>query len=161
MKIATVGIDSEKNLFQVHGVDEHGRAVLQMQLKREQIVTFFVALTCLTGMEACGSARHWARNLQSMGHTVRLIAPRFMKPYVETNKNDTADTAAICEAVGSPNMRLVPAKNVEQQAVWALHRVRHRPTRFVGYSRKSGSLFRRGRQQRTTWIVSHSCGAAG
>ena len=125
MKITTVGIDLAKSVFQVHGVDEHGKAVLKKQLKREQMASFFVNLpACLIGMEACGSAHHWARRLQAMGHTVRLMAPQFVKPYVKTNKNDAADAEAICEAVGRPNMRFVPIKNVEQQAVLALHRVR-------------------------------------
>lgn len=88
------------------------------------MATFFVNLPpCLIGMEACGSAHHWVRNLQSMGHTVRLIAPQFVKPYVKTNKNDASDAEAICEAVGRPNIRFVPIKNIEQQAVLALHRV--------------------------------------
>jgi transposase len=89
------------------------------------MATFFVNLPpCLIGMEACSSAHHWARKLQGMGHTVRLMAPQFVKPYVKSNKNDAADAEAICEAVGRPNMRFVPVKNVEQQAVLALHRVR-------------------------------------
>ncbi len=125
MKITTVGIDLAKNVFQVHGVDEHGKVVLRKQLRRDQMAAFFVNLPpCLIGMEACGSAHHWARKLQGMGHTVRLMAPQFVKPYVKTNKNDAADAEAICEAVGRPNMRFVPVKNVEQQAVLALHRVR-------------------------------------
>jgi transposase len=125
MKVTTAGIDLAKNVFQVHGVDEHGKTVLRKQLKREQMTLFFANMpTCLIGMEACGSAHHWARKLQSLGHTVRLIAPQFVKPYVKTNKNDAADAEAICEAVGRPNMRYVPVKNVEQQAVLALHRVR-------------------------------------
>ncbi len=125
MKITTVGIDLAKNVFQVHGIDEHGKAVLKKQLRRDQMAAFFVNLpSCLIGMEACGSAHHWGRKLQSMGHTVRLMAPQFVKPYVKTNKNDAADAEAICEAVGRPNMRFVPVKNVEQQAVLALHRVR-------------------------------------
>lgn len=125
MKITTVGIDLAKNVFQVHGVNEHGKTVLKKQLKRGQMAMFFMHLpTCLIGMEACGSAHHWARKLQSMGHVVRLISPQFVKPYVKTNKNDVADAEAICEAVGRPNMRFVPVKNVEQQAVLALHRVR-------------------------------------
>ena len=125
MEITTVGIDLAKNLFPVHGIDEHGKAVLKKQLKRAQMAPFFVNLpACLIGMEACGSAHHWARKLQTMGHTVRLMAPQFVKPYVKTNKNDAADAEAICEAVGRPNMRFVPIKNVEQQAVLALHRVR-------------------------------------
>jgi transposase len=125
MKITTVGIDLAKNVFQVHGIDVHGKVLLKKQLRRDQMATFFVNLPpCLIGIEACGSAHHWARKLQSMGHTVRLMAPQFVKPYVKTNKNDAADAEAICEAVGRPNMRFVPIKNVEQQAVLALHRVR-------------------------------------
>jgi transposase len=125
MKVTTASIDLAKNVFQVHGVDEHGRTVLRKQLKREQMTLFFANMpTCLIGIEACGSAHHWARKLQSLGHTVRLIAPQFVKPYVKTNKNAAADAEAICEAVGRPNMRYVPVKNVEQQAVLALHRVR-------------------------------------
>jgi transposase len=99
--------------------------MLKKQLKRAQMAPFFVNLPpCLIGMEACGSAHHWARKLQSMGHTVRLMAPQFVKPYVKTNKNDAADAEAIAEAVARPNMRFVPIKDVEQQAVLALHRVR-------------------------------------
>lgn len=125
MEIATVGIDLAKNVFQVHGINTHGKVELKKQLKRDQMAAFFVNLpACLIGIEACGSAHHWARKLQSMGHTVQLIAPQFVKPYVKTNKNDVADAEAICEAVGRPNMRFVPIKNVEQQAVLALHRVR-------------------------------------
>lgn len=125
MKITTVGIDLAKNVFQVHGIDEHGKAVLKKQLRRDQMAAFFVNLPpCLIGMEACGSAHHWGRKLASMGHMVKLMAPQFVKPYVKTNENDAADAEAICEAVGRPNMRFVPVKNVEQQAVLALHRVR-------------------------------------
>jgi transposase len=125
MKLTIVGIDLAKNVFQVHGIDEHGKVLVKKQLRRDQMATFFVNLpSCLVGMEACGGAHHWARKLQSMGHTVRLMAPQFVKPYVKTNKNDAADAEAICEAVGRPNMRFVPIKNVEQQAVLALHRVR-------------------------------------
>lgn len=125
MKITTIGIDLAKNVFQVHGVDEHGKAVLRKQLRRDQMTTFFVNLPpCVIGIEACSSAHHWARKLVTMGHTARLMAPQFVKPYVKTNKNDAADAEAICEAVGRPNMRFVPVKNVEQQAVLALHRVR-------------------------------------
>jgi transposase len=92
MKITTVGIDLAKNLFQVHAVDERGRAVLRKQLRRDQMARFFANLPpCLIGMEACASAHHWARTLQKFGHTVRLMAPQFVKPYVKTNKNDVAD----------------------------------------------------------------------
>ena len=121
MKITTVGIDLAKSVFQVHAVDERGRAVLRKQLRRDQMTAFFANLPpCLIGMEACASAHHWARTLQKFGHTVRLMAPQFVKPYVKTNKNDVADAEAICEAVGRPNMRFVPIKSVEQQAVLAL-----------------------------------------
>jgi transposase len=125
MKITTVGIDLAKNLFQVHGVDERGKAVLRKQLRRAQVAVFFGNMPpCLIGMEACASAHHWARTLQRFGHTVRLIAAQFVKPYVKTNKNDIADAEAICEAVGRPNMRFVPIKSIEQQAILSVHRVR-------------------------------------
>lgn len=125
MKVTTIGIDLAKNVFQVHGVDERGKATLKKQLKRAQMAEFFATLPpSVVGMEACGSAHHWARKLQSFGHTVRLMAPQFVKPYVKTNKNDAADAEAICEAVARPNMRFVPTKSVEQQAVLALHRAR-------------------------------------
>jgi transposase len=125
MKITTVGIDLAKNVFQVHAVDERGKTVLRKQLRREQMVEFFAKLSpCLIGMEACGSAHHWARVLQAQGHTVRVIASQFVKPYVKSNKNDAADAEAICEAVARPAMRFVPVKSVEQQAVLAVHRAR-------------------------------------
>lgn len=125
MNITTVGIDLAKSVFQVHGVDMHGKPVMRKQLRRDQVASHFANLpACVIGMEACGSAHHWARKLQGLGHTVKLMAPQFVKPYVKTNKNDVADAEAICEAVGRPNMRFVPIKNVEQQAVLALHRVR-------------------------------------
>src|SRR5476651_755838 len=125
MKITTVGIDLAKNVFQAHGVDEHGKAVLRKQIKRAQVAQFFANLPpCVIGMEACGSAHHWARKLQAFGHTVKLMAPQFVKPYVKTNKNDAADAEAICEAVRRPNMRFVSIKTVEQQAVLSLHRAR-------------------------------------
>jgi transposase len=125
MKITTIGIDLAKNVFQAHGVNEHGKTEKKKQLKRGQVAEFFANLPpCLIGMEACGSAHYWARKLEGFGHTVKLIAPQFVKPYVKTNKNDAADAEAICEAVARPNMRFVPIKNVEQQAVLSLHRVR-------------------------------------
>jgi transposase len=125
MKITTVGIDLAKNVFQVHGVDVHGKAVLRKKLDRAKVLEFFLKLQpCLIGMEACGSAHYWARKLAAMGHTVKLMAPQFVKPYVKTNKNDAADAEAICEAVARPNMRFVPVKTDEQQAVLSVHRVR-------------------------------------
>lgn len=125
MKITTIGIDLAKNVFQVHGVDARGKTVIRKQLRRDQVASFFANLpTCLIGMEACGSAHHWGRKLQAMGHTVRLMAPQYVKPYVKTNKNDVADAEAICEAVTRPTMRFVAIKTVEQQSVLALHRAR-------------------------------------
>jgi transposase len=125
MKVTTVGIDLAKNVFQVHGVDERGKSMLRRQLKRKDIVSFFANLPlCVIGMEACGSAHFWARKLSELGHTVRLMAPQFVKAYVKTNKSDRNDAEAICEAVGRPNMRFVPVKTAAMQAVLALHRAR-------------------------------------
>ena len=125
MEIKTIGIDLAKNVFQVHAVDSRGKVVLRKQFRRDRVATFFANLSpCLVGMEACGSAHHWARKLESLGHTVKLMAPQFVKPYVKSNKNDAADAEAICEAVSRPSMRFVQVKNVEQQAVLSLHRVR-------------------------------------
>ena len=125
MQITTVGLDLAKNVIQLHAVNQHGKAVLKKSFKRNQVLPFFANLTpCLIGMEACSSAHYWARKLQTMGHTVRLMAPQFVKPYVKTNKNDAADAEAICEAVARPNMRFVPVKDIEQQAVLSLHRAR-------------------------------------
>ena len=125
MKITTIGIDLAKSVFQVHGVDERGKAVLRKQLKRKDVLSFFANLQpCLIGMEACGGAHYWARELAKFGHTVRLMAPQFVKAYVKTNKNDRNDAEAICEAVARPNMRFVPVKTVEQQAVLSVHRAR-------------------------------------
>lgn len=125
MKITTIGIDLAKNVFQVHGVDARGKTTLKKPLKRDQVLPFFANLgPCLIGMEACGSAHHWARQLQPMGHTVKLMPPQFVKPYVKTNKHDAADAEAICEAVSRPTMRFVPGKTAEQQAILAVHRAR-------------------------------------
>jgi transposase len=125
MQITTIGIDLAKAVFQVHGVDGSGKTVLRKQIKRDQMAPFFANLpACLVGMEACGSAHHWARKISEFGHTVRLMAPQFVKPYVKSNKNDAADAEAICEAVARPNMRFVPVKSVEQQSVLSLHRMR-------------------------------------
>ena len=125
MNITQVGIDLAKLVFQVHGVDARGKVVLRKQLKRSQMTVFFAQMApCLIGMEACGGAHFWARKLTAFGHTVKLISPQFVKPYVKTNKNDVADAEAICEAVGRPNMRFVPIKNTEQQALLGLHRAR-------------------------------------
>jgi transposase len=125
MNISTVGIDLAKNVFQIHGADERGNKLFNKQLQRKQVMKFFAKLPlCLIGMEACGGAHFWARKLQQMGHTVKLMAPQFVKPYVKTNKNDAADAEAICEAVTRPSMRFVPIKKGEQQAILSIHRAR-------------------------------------
>lgn len=125
MKLTRIGIDLARNVFQVHGADEKGKAVLKKQLKRTQMLAFFVKLTpCRIGMEACGSAHYWARKLQALGHTVQLIAPQYVKPFVKRNKNDAADAEAICEAMTRPNMPAVPIKNASQQAILSVHRAR-------------------------------------
>jgi transposase len=126
INITTVGFDLAKNVFQVHGVDERGHTCVRKKLRRAQVALFFANLPpCLIGVEACGSAHYWARKLQSLGHTVRLIAPQFVKPYVKANKTDAADAEAICEAVRRPSMRFVPVKTTDSQALLALHRARH------------------------------------
>lgn len=125
MNITTIGVDLAKAVFQIHGVNAQGKAVLRKRLNRADMATFFVNLPpCLVGMEACGSAHHWARKLRALGHEVKLMAPQFVKPYVKTNKNDVADAEAICEAVARPNMRFVAIKTPDQQAILSLHRAR-------------------------------------
>ncbi|WP_421184797.1 IS110 family transposase [Aeromonas enteropelogenes] len=125
MNVKTIGIDLANAIFQIHGVNKHGKSLFNKQLKRAQMIPFFANLPpCLIGMEACSSAHYWARKLQGLGHTVKLMAPQFVKPHVKTNKNDAADAEAICEAVSRPNMRFVPMKSSEQLAVLALHRAR-------------------------------------
>lgn len=124
-KIITVGLDLAKSVFQVHCADKAGRPVLRKKLRRAQVLKFFEQLEpCLIGMEACGSAHHWARELAALGHKVRLIPPQYVKPFVKTNKNDATDAEAIAEALLRPTMRFAPAKSAEQQSVLTLHRAR-------------------------------------
>jgi len=124
-KISTIGLDIAKNVFQVHGIDETGEIVIRRQLRRRQVLPFFAKLApCLIGMEACATSHHWAREVAKLGHEVRLMPPRYVKPYVKRNKNDAADAEAICEAVQRPTMRFVPIKTPEQQSVLMLHRTR-------------------------------------
>lgn len=121
-EISVLGLDLAKTVFQVHGVDKAGEVVLRKQLKRTQMQRFFARLSpCLIGMESCGGAHYWARTLTELGHTVRLIAPAFVKPYLKSNKNDRNDAEAICEAVQRPSMRFVAPKSPEQQSILHLH----------------------------------------
>lgn len=125
MRMTTIGLDIAKHVFQVHGADATGKPVLRQRVRRGQVLDFFRALTpCVVGIEACATAHHWARELQSLGHEVRLVPPSYVKAYVKRNKNDAADAEAICEAVLRPTMRFVPVKAREQQAVLMLHRAR-------------------------------------
>jgi transposase len=124
--ITTIGLDIAKSVFQVHGVDAGGQVVIRRQLKRRYVVAFFQKLPpCLVGIEACASSHYWSRELQALGHMVRLMPPVYVKPYVKRQKNDMADAEAICEAVSRANMRFVPTKTPEQQSGLMLHRTRH------------------------------------
>ena len=125
MQVTTIGLDLAKNVFQVHGVDKEGEVVIAKKIRRQGLLPFFSKIDpCLVGMEACGSAHHWARELKALGHEVRLMPPSYVKAYVKRGKNDAADAAAICEAVTRPSMRFVPIKSAEQQSVLMLHRSR-------------------------------------
>jgi transposase len=124
--ITTIGLDIAKSVFQVHGVDAEGKVVFRRQLKRRYVLAFFQKLPpCLVGIEACASSHYWSRELQALGHKVRLMPPAYVKPYVKRQKNDATDAEAICEAVTRPNMRFVETKTVEQQGCLTLHRARH------------------------------------
>ena len=125
MKIATIGIDLAKNVFQIHAADARGRCVNAQQLSRKKLAPYIANTPpCVIGMEACNGAHYWARRFQAMGHEVRLMNPQFVKPYVKSNKNDRYDAEAICEAVRRPTMRFVEIKSEDQQAVLAIHRAR-------------------------------------
>jgi transposase len=128
MEVTRIGLDIAKSVFQVHGVDQHGKVVLRKTLRRAELLPYFANLpACLVGIEACGGSHDWARRLAKLGHEVKLMAAQFVSPYRKggaRGKNDKTDAEAICEAVGRPNMRFVPVKSEEQQAVLAVHRVR-------------------------------------
>jgi transposase len=127
MNCTTLGIDLAKQVFQLHGIDEHGHVVVQKRVTRAKLRATIAQLPpCGIGMEACSSAQYWARELQQLGHTVKLISPQFVKPYVKGNKNDSRDAEAICEAVSRPHRRFVPLKTVESQDIQASHRMRSR-----------------------------------
>jgi transposase len=124
--VTTIGLDIAKSVFQIHGVDAAGNVIVRRQLKRRYVLPFFQKLPpCLVGIEACASSYHWSRELQAVGHTVRLMPPAYVRPYVKRHKNDAADAEAICEAVTRANMRFVATKTPEQQSCLMLHRTRH------------------------------------
>lgn len=124
-KVTVIGVDLAKSVFQLHGVDKRERAVLKRSLRRSRVLPYFARLSsCIVGMEACGSAHYWARELEKLGHEVRLMPPQYVKPYVKTNKNDATDAEAICEAVNRPNMRYVGIKSPDQQVLILIHRER-------------------------------------
>jgi transposase len=124
--VTTIGLDIAKSVFQVHGIDAKGEVVIRRQLKRRHVLAFFQKLpSCLVGIEACASSHHWSRELQALGHKVRLMPAAYVKPYVKRQKNDAADAEAICEAVTRANMRFVATKTLEQQSCLMLHRTRH------------------------------------
>jgi transposase len=124
--IKVLGIDLAKKSFQLHGVDENGQTVLRKKLSRNKLTAFIANLApCLIGLEACGGAHYWVRTFADFGHTVRMIAPQFVKPFVKSNKNDAVDAEAICEAVQRPSMRFVPAKSIKQQDIQSIHRIRN------------------------------------
>jgi len=125
MQVTTIGLDLAKNVFQVHGISDNGDVVFNRALRRAQVLSFFEKLEpCLVGIEACGTSHHWAREISKLGHTIKLIPPVYVKPYVKRGKSDAADAEAICEAVTRPTMRFVEVKTPEQQAILAVHRTR-------------------------------------
>ena len=131
--VTTVGLDIAKSVFQVHGVDGGGQVVIRRQLKRNYVLAFFQKLPpCLVGIEACASSHHWSRELQALGHIVRLMPPAYVKPYVKRHKNDAIDAEAICEAVTRPNMRFVATKTREQQSCLTLHPALVHPSADLG-----------------------------
>jgi transposase len=124
-EVSTIGLDVAKSVFQVHGVDGAGAVVVRKRIGRSKVLEFFADLPpCLIGIEACPTAHHWGRELQVLGHTVKLMPPSYVKAYVKRSKNDANDAAAICEAVTRPSMRFVPIKTKDQQAALMLHRTR-------------------------------------
>jgi transposase len=140
MRLSYIGLDTAKNVFQVRGIDERGHARLEKRLRRGQITDFFSNVPpCTIGLEATRGAHYWARVLSTFGHTVQLIAPQFVKPYLKSQKNDANDAAAICEAVSRPHMRFIPPKTIEQQDLQAMHRIR---SRLIGCRTQLGNQIR-------------------
>lgn len=139
-EVSTVGVDLAKNVIQVHCVDSDGKVVVRRQLRRSRFLSFFEERPrCLIGMEACSGAHHWGRELQEMGHEVRLMPPSYVKPYVKRGKTDAADAEAICEAVTRPSMRFVPVKSKTDTAALVLHRARDF---LVGQVTQTGNAIR-------------------
>jgi transposase len=140
MVVKVIGLDTAKHVFQIHGADAAGRAVLKKRLRRNQVTDFFGSIPqCMVGLEATRGSHYWARVIGSFGHQVRLIAPQFVKPYLKGQKNDPGDAAAICEAVSRPEMRFVAPKTIEQQDLQALHRIR---SRLIGSRTQLGNQIR-------------------
>jgi transposase len=153
-KLSRIGMDTSKQIFQLHGADDREEVVLRRKLKRKEVLTFFASLApTVIGIEACGGAHYWARELTRLGHEVRLIAPQYVKPYVRRGKNDAADAAAICEAMSRPTMRFVPVKSAESQAALMLAGLRERLVRnrvrlantIRGYAAEFGIVAAKGR----------------
>lgn len=147
MNVTTIGLDLAKQVFHVVGADVHGKVVLRKRMKRAQVLRYFANLSvCVVGIEACGGGHYWARELRGQGHDARLINPRFVTPYRRGEKNDYNDAAALCEAVARPRMRFVPVKDVAQQDLQALHRLRDGliRQRTVWINRARGLLGERG-----------------
>ena len=138
--IKTLGIDLAKNVFQLHAADAAGKALFKKRLSRKEFIDFMPKVDCeCVVMEACGGANHWARKFMSLGHTVKLISPQFVKPYVKTNKNDAKDAEAICEAASRESMVFVNPKNVEQQDIQSIHRIRQG---YLGHRTELGNRIR-------------------
>jgi transposase len=143
MQVTTLGIDVAKHVFQLHGVDKHGNVVLTKRLSRTKVLPFIAQLPpCLIGLETSGGTHYWAREFTKLGHTVKLMSPQFVRPYVQRQENDANDAAGICEAVGRPQMWFVPIKSVEQPDMQALHRIRERQmkTRTAAVNQLRGLL---------------------
>lgn len=162
-EVKVLGIDLSKQSFEIHGVNESGQTVVSKQQSRNNLSAFVANLPpCLIGMEACGGANHWERVFTQMGHTVRMMAPQFVKPYVKSNKNDTLDAEAICEAVQRPSMRFVPAKSLEQQDIQSLHRVRSQAvSRRTAQGNQIRGLLMERENKDTHHLRSPGCARAG
>lgn len=161
-QVRVIGVDVAKNVFQIHGVDARGKMVFRKTVSRAKLVAFMADTSpCLVGMEACGGANHWGRKFRAMGHEVRLMAPQYVKPYVKTNKNDATDAEAIAEAVTRPGMRFVAVKEIWQQDILIVHRVRERLVKqrtaltneIRGFLQEYGIVFQQGHSNLRNGLV--------